>query len=195
MLILDTQKKHDSIWTERQFSIDSGSDVCSSELSDIEVSVSEEEEDTEPETSDGGDWKWGFTQGRHRSVHPFAWAPRDVKKWGPFFQQIQHSLQCADIFHCSYTPLCDMAINDMVLLSAVTVQTRHCMKQCGGELDCTCNRSTQDFHSNSVIHDWYFHIFLLLSFSDNNKELDMSDKNYDELWKVGTLSDILNDVC
>ena len=39
-----------------------------------------EEEATEPGTSDGGDWKWGPTQGRHRSVHPFALAPRGVKK-------------------------------------------------------------------------------------------------------------------
>jgi hypothetical protein len=75
-----------------------------------------------------------------------------------------------------------MATNDMLLFLAITIQTGHCMKQSEGVL------------GNSVIHDWYFHIIHLLSFSNNNKELDMGNKSYDRLWKVGILSDILNGV-
>jgi hypothetical protein len=63
-----------------------------------------EEEDTKPGTSDGQDWNWGPTQGRHMSVNPFAWAPRGVNK---------------------VEALSDITMNDMFLPMAGTVQMGH----------------------------------------------------------------------
>jgi hypothetical protein len=41
-------------------------------------------------------------------------------------------------------------------------------------------------------HHGYLHILCFLRFSHNTKKPDATDKNYDRLWKLRTLSDILN---
>jgi len=50
------------------------------------------------------------------------------------------------------------------------------------------------FHINTIKYDLFlFHILRLLHFSDNMNQPDKNDNNYDKLWKIRTLSDLLND--
>ena len=40
--------------------------------------------------------------------------------------------------------------------------------------------------------DRYFHILRFLHFTDHKNEIDMTDKNSDQLWKMRNLFEILN---
>ena len=49
------------------------------------------------------------------------------------------------------------------------------------------------FYGNTMSWDRYLHIIRFLHFTDNKNEPNMKDENYDLLWKIRNLFDILND--
>ena len=49
------------------------------------------------------------------------------------------------------------------------------------------------FYGNAMPRDTYLHILHFLHFTDNKKVPDMKNENFDQLWKIRNLSDILND--
>jgi len=57
--------------------------------------------------------------------------------------------------------------------------------------------TAEQFHtplySNTLKHDWLFHILKFLHLSDNMKQPDGENNNYDRLWKIRTHWDQLND--
>jgi hypothetical protein len=51
------------------------------------------------------------------------------------------------------------------------------------------------FYTNTIKHYRFFHIPRLLHFSENMKQADKNESNYDRFWKMRTLFDQLNDTC
>jgi hypothetical protein len=49
------------------------------------------------------------------------------------------------------------------------------------------------FYSNTMKRARYFHILHFLHFSHNSNKPDKTQENYDRLWKLRTVFDILND--
>ena len=48
------------------------------------------------------------------------------------------------------------------------------------------------FYSTVMKRDQYIHILCYLHFTDNRNEPDKADKNFDRLWKIQNLFEILN---
>jgi hypothetical protein len=49
------------------------------------------------------------------------------------------------------------------------------------------------FCGKTMTRDKFFHILTILHFSDNSSEPDITGENYDWLWKMRTVFDILSD--
>ena len=49
------------------------------------------------------------------------------------------------------------------------------------------------FYGNAMKQDRFFHILRFLHFTDNRNEPDMRDENFDRLWKMRNLFEILNE--
>jgi hypothetical protein len=54
------------------------------------------------------------------------------------------------------------------------------------------NKFYTPFYSNIIKEDRYLHIFLFLHFTDNRNEIDTTEENYDRLWQLRDLFEILN---
>ena len=82
---------------------------------------------------------------------------------------------------------------EMHVFLAITISMGHCiwdeMTDCWSRAD---NFHTA-FYCNAMPQDRYLHILCFLHFTDNKKVPDMKDENYDRLWKIRNLFDILND--
>jgi hypothetical protein len=49
------------------------------------------------------------------------------------------------------------------------------------------------FYGNTFKRDRFFNILRFFHYRDNNAEIDTKADNYDPLWKIGTIFDILNE--
>ena len=67
----------------------------------------------------------------------------------------------------------------------------HCMRDELPDYWSKADNFHTAFYGNAMPRDRYLHF---LHFTDNNKKVpDMKDENYDQLWKIINLFDILND--
>jgi hypothetical protein len=90
------------------------------------------------------------------------------------------------------SPQPDVTEAEIHVFLAITISIGHCildeMTDCWSRAD---NFHTT-FYGNAVPRDRYLNILHFLNFTDN-KVPDMKDENYDRLWKIRNLFDILND--
>jgi hypothetical protein len=90
------------------------------------------------------------------------------------------------------SPLPDITEAEMFVFLALTIQMGHCLRD---KLTDYWSRNEQlhtPFYSNMMKRDRYFHILRFLHFTDNRNAGDWADKNFDRLWKLRNLFEILN---
>jgi len=91
------------------------------------------------------------------------------------------------------SPQPDVTEAEMRVFLAITISMGHCIRD---KMTDYWSRAG-NFHTascgNAMPRDRYLHILRLLHFTDNKKVPDMKDENYDWLWKIRNLFDILND--
>jgi hypothetical protein len=91
------------------------------------------------------------------------------------------------------SPLPDVTIQEMYLVSSIIVQMGHDERQIQ-RLLVTLEQFFMAFYGNTMKLDIFFHILRFLYFSDNKNEPHMIDEHYDRLWKMRIIFDKLNDV-
>ena len=85
----------------------------------------------------------------------------------------------------------DVTEAKMHVFLAITISMGHCIWDKMSDYLSRADNFDTAFYGNAMPRDRYLHF---LHFTDNNKKVpDMKDENYDQLWKIINLFDILND--
>ena len=78
------------------------------------------------------------------------------------------------------------------LFLALTVQMGHGVRDKLTDYWSTLDQLYTPFYGTMMNRDRYLHILRYLHFTDNRNEPDRTDKNFDRLWKIRDLFEILN---
>jgi len=78
------------------------------------------------------------------------------------------------------------------LFLALTVQMGHGVRDKLTDCWSTLDQLYTPFYGTMMNRDRYLHILRYLHFTDNRNEPDRTDENFDRLWKIRDLSEILN---
>jgi hypothetical protein len=90
------------------------------------------------------------------------------------------------------TPLPDIMNSEMFLFLAITVQMGHDIHDRLRDCWTRTEQFFALFYPNTMTRDHFLHILCYLHFTDNDKEIDHNDVNYDRLWKIREIFNILN---
>ncbi|KAG8223670.1 hypothetical protein J437_LFUL001778 [Ladona fulva] len=91
------------------------------------------------------------------------------------------------------SPKPDVTMTEMYLFLAIILQMGHDVRDSLRDYWSTLHQFNTPFYSSTIRHDRFLHILRLLHFSDNSKEPNKDDEDYDRLWKIRALFDMLND--
>ena len=80
----------------------------------------------------------------------------------------------------------------MFVFLALTIQTRHGISDKLSDYLATVDQLCTPFYGTMMKRDRYLHILRYLHFTDNRNEPDRKDENFDRLWKIRDLFEILN---
>jgi hypothetical protein len=90
------------------------------------------------------------------------------------------------------TPLPDVTNSEMLLLLANIVHMGHDIRDRLRDYWTKTEQFFTPFYPNTMAQDGFLHILRYLHFTDTNKEIDHNDKNYDKLWKIREIFDMLS---
>jgi len=91
------------------------------------------------------------------------------------------------------SPQPDVTGAEMHVFHAITINMGHCIQDEMTDYWSRADNFHTAFYGNGMPRDRYLHILRFLHFTDDKKVPDMKDENYDWLWKIRNLFDILND--
>ncbi|KAG8233829.1 hypothetical protein J437_LFUL008051 [Ladona fulva] len=91
------------------------------------------------------------------------------------------------------SPKPDVTMTEMYLLLAIILQMGHDVRDSLRDYWSTLHQFNTPFYSSTIRRDRFLHILRFLHFSDNSKEPNKDDEDYDRLWKIRALFDMLND--
>jgi hypothetical protein len=86
----------------------------------------------------------------------------------------------------------DVTEAEMFVFLAITIQMGHCILDKLTDYWATMEQFYTPFYSNMMKRGRYLHIFRFLHFTDNRNEIGRVDENYDRLWKIRDVFEILN---
>jgi len=81
---------------------------------------------------------------------------------------------------------------EMFVFLALTIQMGHGRRDKLTDYWATVDQLYTPFYGTVMKQDQYLHILRYLHFTDNRNEPDRTDENFDRLWKIQDLSEILN---
>jgi len=81
---------------------------------------------------------------------------------------------------------------EMFVFLALTVQMGHGVRDKLTDYWSTLDQLYTPFYGTIMKRDRYLHILRYLHFTNNRNEPDRTDKNFDRLWKIQDLFEILN---
>jgi hypothetical protein len=90
------------------------------------------------------------------------------------------------------SPLPDVTQAEMLVFLAITIQMGHDLWDKLTDYWATSDQLYTPFYTNAMKPDRYLHILRFLHFTDNKNEPDRKDENFDRLWKILNLFEILN---
>jgi len=86
----------------------------------------------------------------------------------------------------------DVTEVEIFVFLALTVQMGHCVRDKLTDYWCTLDQLYTPFYGTMMNRDRYLHILRYLHFTDNRNEPDCTEENFDRLWKIRDLFEILN---
>ena len=90
------------------------------------------------------------------------------------------------------SPEPDVTEAEMFVFLALTIQMGHVVRDKLSDYWSTLDQVYTPFYGAMMKRDRYLHILRYLHFTDNRNEPDRTDENFDRLWKIRDLSEILN---
>ena len=90
------------------------------------------------------------------------------------------------------SPEPDLTGSELFVFLALTIQMGHGIRNKLTDCWARVDQLYTHFYGTMMKRDRYFHILRYLHFTDNRKEPDGTDENFDRLWKIRDLSEILN---
>src|SRR5215510_4837132 len=87
----------------------------------------------------------------------------------------------------------DVTEAEMFVFLALTIQMGHGVRDKLTDYWSTLDQVHTPFYGTTMKRDRYLHILRYLHFTDNRNEPDRTDENFDRLWKIRHLFEILND--
>ena len=90
------------------------------------------------------------------------------------------------------SPLPDVTDAEMFSFLAIIILMGHNLHDRLRDYWATSDHFYTPFYSSVMKRDRYFHILRFLHFTDNKNEPDKKDENYNRLWKIRKLFEILN---
>ena len=81
----------------------------------------------------------------------------------------------------------------MFVFLALTIQMGHGVRDKLTDYWSTLDQLYTPFYGTMMNRDRYLHILRYLHFTDNRNEPDRTDENFDRLWNIRDLFEILND--
>ena len=90
------------------------------------------------------------------------------------------------------SPESDVTEAKMFVFLALTIRMGHGVKDKLTDYWATVDQLYTPFYGTMMKRDWYRHILRYLHFTDNRNEPDRTDENFDRLWKIWDLFEILN---
>ena len=90
-------------------------------------------------------------------------------------------------------PQPDVTEAEMHMFIALTISMGHCVRDEMTDYWTKADNFDTAFYGNAMPRNRYLHILHFLHFTVNKIIPDMKDENYDRLWKIRNLFDILND--
>ena len=90
------------------------------------------------------------------------------------------------------SPIPDVTEAEMLAFLALTIQMGHQVRDRLSDYWGTSDQLYMAFFSSAMKRDRYFHILRFLHFTDNKNEPDRKDDNFDKLWKLRNVFEILN---
>jgi hypothetical protein len=91
------------------------------------------------------------------------------------------------------SPEPDVTEADMFVFLALTIQIGHGVKDKLTDFWSTLEQIYEPFHGTMMKRNRYLHILRYLYFTNRN-EPDRTDENFDRLWKIRDLFELLNDI-
>ena len=89
-------------------------------------------------------------------------------------------------------PLPDITKSEMFLFLAIIVQMGHAICDRLRDYWTRTEQFFTPFYSNIMAQDRFLHILRYLYITDNDKEIDPNDENYDRPWKIREIFYMLN---
>jgi len=90
------------------------------------------------------------------------------------------------------SPEPDVTEADMFVFLALTIQMGHGVREKLTDYWVTVDQLYTPFYGTMMKWDRYLHIIRYLHFTDNRNEPERTDENFDILWKIQDLCEILN---
>ena len=90
------------------------------------------------------------------------------------------------------SPEPDVTEAEMFAFLALTIQMGHGIRDKLTDYWATVDQLYTPLYGTMMKRDRYLHILRYLHFTDNRNEPDRTDKNFDRLWKIRDLFEILN---
>jgi hypothetical protein len=100
--------------------------------------------------------------------------------------------QYLDSLNDGWSPLSDMTLKEMYSFLALILQTGHDIRDTLTVYWTTAEQFSMPSFGK-MKQDRFCHILRYLHFTDNRDKPDKRNNNSDRLWKMGTISDMLND--
>ena len=181
----------------------------------LQLQASVEEDKPQAGTSCGGIPTWGPPQGRNTNIHPFVGPARGMRKSEAshinkdssplavlmlFFAEIfQLLVEQTNMYYQQYLDrqaepsrqLPDITLQDMMTFIALALQMGHDVKDTLHDYWSRLKQLHTPFYGETMTRDRFLHILRFLHFADNSQRPDEGEE-YDQLWKLGTIFDTLN---
>jgi hypothetical protein len=106
----------------------------------------------------------------------------------------QYYRQYLDMLDNGPSPAPDITECEMFLFLAIIAQMGHDIRDSLKDYWTVTEQFRTPFYSKTMTCDWFLHILHYPHFSDNQNAIDNNDPNYDRLWKIRCIFDMLNDV-
>ena len=90
------------------------------------------------------------------------------------------------------SPEPDVTEAEMFVFLALTIQMGHCVRDKLTDYWATVDQLYTPFYGTMMKRDRYLHILRYLHFTDTRNEPDRTDENFDRLWKIRDLFEMLN---
>jgi hypothetical protein len=107
----------------------------------------------------------------------------------------RYYLQYVDRHEGTTNPLPDTTNSEMLLFLAITVQMGHGISDRHVNYWIRAEQFFTHFYLNTKTQGRLLHILHYVQITDNDKEINKNDYNYDRLWKIRKVFDILNVAC